>query len=198
MRKRKWVDPFLQEEKEFLINDALVYNDIFLEIGMGMGDFIVDSAILNPKRTYIGLEKDPTCVARAIKKAQDNNVKNLKIVCTNAVNLIDIFNEKSVNTLYLHFSDPWPKKAHHKRRLTYPSFLALYEKILKDTGTIIFKTDNKELFEDSIEYFKSSNFNILEINENYHSVIRDEPMTGYERKFKSEGIPIYFVKLKKK
>lgn len=198
MRKRKWVDPFLQEEKEFLINDALAYNDIFLEIGMGMGDFIIESAILHPERMYIGLEKDPTCVARAIKKAKDSNVNNLKIICKNAINLIEIFKEKSVNTIYLHFSDPWPKKAHHKRRLTYPTFLTLYEKILVDYGGIIFKTDNKGLYEDSIEYFKASNFKILEINEDYHSIIRNEPMTGYERKFKNEGFPIYFIKLEKK
>lgn len=198
MRKRKWVDPFLSEEKDYLIDNAFNYDDIYLEIGMGMGDFIVESAKRNSNNTYIGLEKDPTCVARAVIKAKENDVNNLKISYANAMNLLDVIKENSVNTIYLHFSDPWPKKPHHKRRLTYPTFLSLYEKILKDKGEIIFKTDNKNLFTDSLEYFKASNFDIVDVNENYHSIERDEPLTGYESKFKNEGLPIYFVKLIKK
>lgn len=197
MRKRKWVDSFLSKEKTYLIENALDFKDIYLEIGMGMGDFIVESAFRNPERLYIGLEKDPTCVARAIKKAEENEVKNLKIFHCNAANILEYFSLNSVKTIYLHFSDPWPKKSHHKRRLTFPTFLNIYNQILEEGGEIIFKTDNHDLFADSLEYFKASSFIIAEINEDYHKIKRDEPLTGYETKFKNAGQPIYYVRLTK-
>lgn len=197
MRKRKWVDPFLKEENNYLIKDAKTYNNIYLEIGMGMGDFLVASAFNNPNNMYIGLEKDATCVARAIKKASELNVNNLKIIKADASNILELFNSNSLNTIYLHFSDPWPKKHHHKRRLTYKTFLDKYYLLLNDTGTIVFKTDNRLLFEDSIVYFNESKFTVIEINENYHAIYRDEPLTAYEKKFKDQGLPIYYVKLTK-
>lgn len=197
MRKRKWVDSFLQEENTYLIENALDYKDIYLEIGMGMGDFIAESCKRNPDKFYIGLEKEPTCVARAIKKAQENSVTNLKISHADAANLLECFKPNSVECIYLHFSDPWPKKGHHKRRLTYPTFLKLYDEVLKNNGHIIFKTDNHDLFCDSLEYFKESSFIIEEINEDYHAINRDEPLTAYERKFKEAGNPIFYVRLLK-
>lgn len=197
MRKRKWVDSFLEEETTYLVENGLDYQNIYLEIGMGMGDFIVESAFRNPQKFYLGLEKDPTCVARAIKKAEEKEVKNLKISHANAEHLLEYFKPNTVNTIYLHFSDPWPKKRTHKRRLTYPSFLKMYEEVLMNNGLIIFKTDNHDLFTDSLEYFKESNFVIEEIDEDYHKIKRDEPLTGYETRFKDAGNPIYYVRLRK-
>lgn len=104
---------------------------------------------------------------------------------------------KTIDRIYLHFSDPWPKKGHHKRRLTYPTFLEKYKNILKDNGEIIFKTDNKDFFIDSLDYFKQANLETVDINYNYHSIKRDEPLTGYESKFKDLGQAIYYIKLKK-
>lgn len=197
MRKRKWVEPFLKEENKYLIENALEYDDIYLEIGMGMGDFITTSAKNNPNDFYIGLEKDPTCVARAIKKAEELNLNNLKISYANANNILESFKPNSVKGIYLHFSDPWPKKAHHKRRLTYPTFLQSYDVLLKDDGFVIFKTDNDDLFNDSLEYFKESPFIVNDINFDYYSIKRDEPMTAYEKKFVSLGNKIHFAKLLK-
>ena len=197
MRKRKWVEPFLNEENDYLISDAKNFDNIYLEIGMGMGDFICNSANINKDNFYIGLEKDATCVARAIKKAKELNITNLKIIKTDASSILDIFNPKSINTIYLHFSDPWPKKHHHKRRLTYPSFLKKYETLLKDDGVIVIKTDNINLFTDTLEYIKLSNFKILEVNDNYHKIKRTEPLTAYEDKFVKQGLPIYYIRLSK-
>lgn len=197
MRRRKWVRPFLEEENEYLIKDALNYQNIYLEIGMGMGDFIVESAKRNPDLFYIGLERNDSCVARAIKKAQEAEVKNLKIILADASNLLELFKPGSVDRIYLHFSDPWPKKQHHKRRLTYPTFLKIYATLLNDNGQLIFKSDNALLFEDSLDYFNESNFKIETIDRDYHKVLRDEPLTGYEAKFKDAGNPIYFVSLSK-
>ena len=142
MRKKKWVRPFLEEEKEYLLNDLKETRTslpIHLEIGMGMGDFICDSALRNKDIFYIGLEKDETCVARAIKKAREYELDNLRIMLHNASEINEHFNEKSVDVIYLHFSDPWPKKGHHKRRLTYPTFLEIYKRILKNTIYLIKK-----------------------------------------------------------
>lgn len=195
MRKRKWVDDYLKEEKDYLISDALMYEDIYLEIGMGMGDFIVSSALNNPNLFYIGLEKDPTCVARAIKKAKEFNVTNIKIIHNDASKLNELFNNNSINTIYLHFSDPWPKKGHHKRRLTYNTFLSLYYDLLKDNGYIIFKTDNHDFYFDSLDYFNNSKLKIIDRNDNYHSIKKNEPLTAYEAKFIAMGMPIYYAKL---
>lgn len=200
MRKKKWVRPFLQEEDKYLLDDLNEIKTslpIYLEIGMGMGDFICDSALRNKDIFYIGLEKDETCVARAIKKAREYKLDNLRIMLLNASEINEHFNENSIDVIYLHFSDPWPKKGHHKRRLTYPTFLEIYKRILKDEGLIIYKTDNEDFFKDSLEYFKEGNLEILDINYDYHSISRDEPLTAYESKFKDLGQKIYYAKLRK-
>lgn len=198
LRKRKWVDPLINSDKKYIISNSFSYDNFVLEIGMGMGDFIINSAINNPKTQYIGLEKDRTCVGKVIRKLEEHNIENVKILLADATNLNDLIKEKSVSHLYLHFSDPWPKKHHHKRRLTYPTYLKMYDRILVDDGLITFKTDNQSLFEDTLEYIKESNFDAVDINRDYHSVKRDEPLTAYESKFKDQGLPINYLLLKKK
>jgi len=196
MRKKKWVKPFLDENTKYLIDSIPITNKpIYMEIGMGMGDFICESAKMNQDVFYIGLEKDETCVARAIKKAEEYELNNFKIMLLNADKIIETIKENTISCIYLHFSDPWPKKSHHKRRLTYPTFLNVYEKILVNNGSLIMKTDNIGLFEDSLEYFSESKFKQIEINRDYHSELINEPMTAYQRKFSELGQPIYFVKL---
>lgn len=201
LRKRKWVDPFLLNEKDILIDSFKeIYTDkpLYLEIGMGMGDWIVQSCILNPDILYLGLEKDPTCTAKAILKAKEFGITNLKILRADAGKLLEMFAPSSVDRIYLHFSDPWPKKGHHKRRLTYPNRLADYLVVLKPGGELIFKSDNVGFFDDSLEYFEQSSFEIVTIDRDYHRIERDEPLTGYESRFKSQGVPINFLLAKKK
>ena len=195
MRKKKWVSPFLENENEYTITDLNSFKTdkpVYIEIGMGMGDFICESAMLNKDIFYIGLERVDVCVARAVKKATDNKLDNFKVMLADASNIEELIPEKSIDRIYLHFSDPWPKKRQHKRRLTYMTFLAKYEKILKDDGELILKTDNQEFYDDSLEYFKESNFNLIEIDRNYKK--EGEPMTAYQAKFVAEGKPIYYAK----
>lgn len=196
MRRKKWVTPFLESEEEYLIKgfeDIESYKPIYLEIGMGMGDFITQSAALNRDILYIGLERDETCVARAIQKARDLKLDNFRVLLGNAMNITEMFKESSIDRIYLHFSDPWPKKGHHKRRLTYNSFLEMYIRILKPQSDLIFKTDNNGFFEDSLEYFAASKFRLESIDRDYHKIKRDEPMTGYEAKFSGLGQNINFA-----
>ena len=195
MRKKKWVSPFLESEKEYLISDLHGLDTdlpVYLEIGMGMGDFITESAALHPDIFYIGLEKEETCVARAIKKAQDRELKNFKVLLADAANIEEICDPGSIDLIYLHFSDPWPKKRNHKRRLTYLPFLLKYQQILKDKGILIFKTDNEGFFDDSLVYFQESSFVLLESDRNYFN--ENEPMTAYQAKFSAEGKAIYYAK----
>lgn len=200
LRKRKWVDPYLNEDKEYLKDNLVGYNfnnsKVYLEIGMGMGDFIIESCLRNPNITYIGFEKDATCVAKTIVKAKEQKISNL-IVIHNDANLInELIDNNSIDVIYLHFSDPWPKKGHNKRRLTYKTFLEKYKLLLKKDGYIIYKTDNLDFFNDSLEYFEEMNMDVRDINYDYHSVKRDEPLTGYESKFVSENKPINYAKLR--
>ena len=197
LRKRKWVDPLINSDKTYIIDNAFSFDDFVLEIGMGMGDFIIDSALANPSIQYIGLEKDRTCVGKVIRRLQDSNINNLKILLADASHLSEIIKNNTVSHIYLHFSDPWPKKHHHKRRLTYPTFLKMYDDILKENGLITFKTDNVLLFNDTLEYANESNFKVIESDRNYHKISREEPLTSYERKFKDQGIPINYLLLRK-
>ena len=197
MRKKKWVSPFLENEEFYLIDTLKGVNidkPLYIEIGMGMGDFITQSALLNPDIFYVGIEREETCVARAIKKAEDAELKNFRVMLKDADNVEELCDEGSVDLIYLHFSDPWPKKRNHKRRLTYMPFLKKYEKILKDGGIIIFKTDNEDFFDDSLEYFEQSSFRLLETNRDYF--VEGEPMTAYQAKFVAEGKPIFYAKYK--
>ena len=195
MRKKKWVEPFLENENEYLIENCLNRHDsmpLYVEIGMGMGDFITESADRNRDVFYVGLEKEPTCVARAIKKAQDRKLENFRVILKDASHIEELFEKNSIDVIYLHFSDPWPKKRNHKRRLTYPTFLSKYQELLKDGGMLIVKTDNEDFFDDTLGYFESSSFRLLETSRNY--INEDEPMTAYQARFVAEGKPIYYAK----
>ena len=92
-------------------------NPIELEIGMGKGNFIIDKAMKNPNINFIGVERYESVVCRALEKLENTNLTNVKIICIDAFELDDVF-DKEISTIYLNFSDPWPKKRHAKRRLT--------------------------------------------------------------------------------
>ena len=131
------------------------YHDIFeinqplyIEIGMGKGDFIYQNALKHPENNYIGIEKFPSVLAAAINKINKNqSLPNLKLMHFDAIELENVFENGEIDYLFLNFSDPWPKKRHAKRRLTSSAFLNVYRRLLKKDGVIEFKTDNRGLFE---------------------------------------------------
>lgn len=167
-------------------------NKIYLEIGMGKGNFLLESARKNPKINYIGLEKYPSVLLGVIKIIEEENIKNLRIVCQDAINIDKIF-YKEISKLYLNFSDPWPKKRHIKRRLTSPEFLNKYDLIFRRLKIIEQKTDNDDLYSYSIESFKSHGYLVLKKSTNYFDSVRTE----YENKFISKGKNINYVKVVK-
>ena len=138
-----------------LLVEANPFDDkkkLCIEIGTGKGDFIIGMARNNPDVNYIGIEKYPSVLVRAVQKIEDIP-DNLRFMCFDAKNICDYF-DHNVDTIYLNFSDPWPKKRHAKRRLTSPIFLARYDGIFKDDKRIIMKTDNRGLFDYSVESLK--------------------------------------------
>ena len=173
------------------------YNPLFIEIGMGKGDFILENAKKNPNINYIGIEKYDSIIALAIKKIEQYNLDNLKLIRMDASNLLGVFN-KEIDKIFLNFSDPWPKERHEKRRLTSSSFLEKYESIFKNDCVIEMKTDNQNLFEYSLKSFNQNGYIIDEISLDLHnSNVENNIMSEYEKKFSSQNKIIYYVKVKK-
>ena len=184
------------KEREKLQNILNTDKKICIEIGMGKGDFISNMAKLNPDNVYIGIELSPQVLALAIKKLirfeEENglSLKNLYFMSFDALKLLDYFSENQVDVLYLNFSDPWPKKRHTKRRLTYKDFLENYKKVLKKDGIIEFKTDNRGLFEYSLVSMQNFGMEFIEVYLDLHKTEVFNVETEYEKKFSPFG-PIY-------
>lgn len=165
-------------------------NPIKIEIGMGKGDFIIENAIKYPNINFIGIEKYDSVIVRAIQKSNELELPNLKLIRMDAMNIGDIFDHE-IDTIYLNFSDPWPKDRHAKRRLTSPIFLSIYDNIFKDNKNIVMKTDNINLFNYSIESLKGNGYEIIyQTNDLHKDTNIDNIMTEYETKFTNKGIKI--------
>ena len=172
-------------------------NPIYIEIGMGKGNFIIENALKYPNINFIGIEKYDSVMVRAVQKLETLNFNNLKLIRMDANNITDIF-DKEISLIYLNFSDPWPKDRHAKRRLSSPNFLNKYKDIFKDENRIVMKTDNRHLFEYSVESFTNYGYKINDISLNLHEDNYPENIkTEYEEKFFSRNMPIYMVDVKK-
>ncbi len=200
MKNKKWSIPFLNEHKEIvlyevsydneLLKDFINHQPLYLEIGTGKGDFILNMAINNPNTHFIGIEKSITCLAITAKKIVNEDIKNILLIADDVSKVFAYLPQGSIDKLFLNFSDPWPKKRHEKRRLTYKTFLDEYKKILKSNGEIIMKTDNIDLFNYSIESFTSNGFILEQVNFDYDGLDTNDVMTEYERFFRDEGTKI--------
>lgn len=207
LRNNPKANEILEDHKDFVILDTLekkgkwreyFNNDqpIYIEIGMGKGDFIIENAKRYPKINFIGIEKFPTVMLGAVKKIDDEGIvlPNLRLMKEDASNLMEVFDENEIDGIYLNFSDPWPKKKHAKRRLTSKNFLPIYKNILKDEGQLILKTDNRILFEYSLISFQQFGMNFIDVCLDLHNSdgYEDNIQTEYERKFSPFG-PIYRI-----
>ena len=173
-------------------------NPIHIEIGMGKGKFLLAMAQKNPDINYIGIELYSSVLLRAVQKMEElekeNNVPgNVRFLCVDARKLGEIFAAEEIDRIYLNFSDPWPKARHASRRLTSREFLARYDKILKEDGTIEFKTDNRGLFDFSLEEVAEAGWKLEAHTFDLHhdeEMMAGNVMTEYEEKFSSMGNPI--------
>ena len=171
-------------------------NPIHLEIGIGKGQFLIENAKKYPNINFIGIEKSDSILALAIKKIP-SNLSNLIVICLDAYEIEEVF-EKEITTLYLNFSDPWPKKRHEKRRLTSPLFLQKYDRIFQDACHIVMKTDNAKLFSYSIKEFNNYGYFIEYITFDLQNEKQtDNIMTEYEERFTKLNNPIYKIEVLK-
>lgn len=189
--------PYVIQEPEKLKGkwSSLFHNNhpLHIEIGMGKGQFIHELAAANPDINYIGIEMYSSVLYRALEKRAETELENLFFLRFDAKYLADIFDHGEVSRIYLNFSDPWPKDRHAKRRLTSAGFLAIYNEILTSDGFIQFKTDNRDLFDFSVETVEESAlWNINEITYDLHhsEFLEGNIMTEYESRFVAEGKPI--------
>lgn len=178
--------------KNYFHND----NPIHIEIGMGKGKFITTLAKQNPDINYIGIEKYSSVLVKAFSKREQLETDNLLFIRMEAENITDFFAPEETDRIYLNFSDPWPKDRHAKRRLTSRQFMGRYNIILSENGFVQFKTDNRPLFDFSVEEIKAAGWCLDEINYNLHKdgPAKDNIMTEYEQKFYNLGNPIYRLK----
>ena len=164
-------------------------NPLYIELGMGKGDFIINNALKYPNINFIGIEKYDSVIVRAIQKSNELELNNLKLLRLDVININDVF-DKEIDKIYLNFSDPWPKERHAKRRLTSNIFLDKYSKIFKNDYIIEMKTDNINLFDYSIESLSNYGYDILYLTNDLHNENIDNIETEYEHKFSSKGVKI--------
>ncbi len=167
---------------------------LHIEIGMGKGQFLMAMAKAHPSINYIGMELYTSVLLRANQKLVEEPLDNLRLLNFDAKNILDIFAANEIDRIYLNFSDPWPKDRHSKRRLTSSNFLEKYHPLLVTDGLIEFKTDNRALFDFSLEEINNSNlFKLVDFTYDLHNnytLNEGNIMTEYEEKFSSQGNPI--------
>ncbi len=168
--------PFVIQEPE---HHRGTWNQVFgnshpleIEVGMGKGRFIMEKASASPDINYIGIERYSSVLLRGLQKRSEMDLENIYFMCIDAKDMAEIFAPGEVDRIYLNFSDPWPKDRHAKRRLTSPVFMSVYDKILAPRGVVEFKTDNRGLFEYSLESIPDAGWEITEYTFDLH----DSPM----------------------
>ncbi len=208
MRKKKHGIERIEACSGFLIKNERISDEIFkeifpnaensklyLEIGCGKGDFVLGMSQKHPDDCFIALERIADVAMLAMEKCKLNERDNVKFIIGDIAKLWEMFADSSVDGIYLNFSDPWPKAKHYKRRLTYKTFLEQYKRILKPNGAVFFKTDNRGLFDFSLEQFAECGFETDNLTYDLHNSVfaADNVMTEYEKNFSQKGFAINSV-----
>ncbi|MBS5793643.1 MAG: tRNA (guanosine(46)-N7)-methyltransferase TrmB [Clostridiales bacterium] len=176
--------------KEIFGND----NPIHIEIGTGKGQFLTTMSLLNPNINYIAIERQTNVIVSALKKGREKGVgENIVFFIADVKELLNYFEPEEIDRIYINFCDPWPnKKKWAKRRLTHKNFLNLYEALFTNGGEVFFKTDNRLLFEFSLNEFADKGWRLHNISLDLHnSDFEGNVKTEYEEKFSGIGMPIY-------
>jgi len=201
-RKKKWAPNELENNPRILRDFLDTYGDrslktyfendnpLHVEIGCGKGRFITETSLRNPDINYIAIEREPTILATAARRAEEVNANSLVFLLADVDHILSFFKPGDISRLYINFCDPWPgKKKWAKRRLTHDGYLQKYEALL--IPEIFFKTDNITLFESSLESFSRQKWTLQNVSLDLHkSNMEDNIMTEYEEKFSPHG-PIY-------
>lgn len=210
VRNKPWADDLINSHPDLVINNKekqihdlnFIRQDkpLHVEIGSGKGDFLIGMALKHPDIEFIGIEIQKSVLAIALKKTLQQKVTNLHWIWSDGSDITDIFVNQKIDFIYLNFSDPWPKKRHEKRRLTYIKFLQEYKNVLKDDGYLQLKTDNRHFFEYSLLSITNFGFSLKEISLDWHKDVIDNDLenieTEYEHKFSQRGQAIYRLLIK--
>lgn len=194
-RHKKWAAPYLDSHPETVFNPVdpkdpfFAEGPLYLEIGIGKGDFIVGMSEKKGGR-WLGLERDVSIMGMAAKKVIEGEKKNVRLRAEDFDLVAEEMDGVKFDAIYLNFSDPWPKKRHAKRRLTERMRLQRIASFLKDDGLIIFKSDNVILYEFTLEEVPEAGLKIVSCTDHYDDPVEDDTMTEYERNFRSQGKPI--------
>ncbi len=199
---KQWAVDYLKEHREIIV-DKIDFSlpffkaNLSMEVGSGKGDFMLSFSQLHPEEHFIAVERVETVAGMMAKKLQEADVNNVLIFPFDAKVIFEQMPESCLDAIYLNFVDPWPKKKHAKRRLTFITFLESYYRLLKKDGHLYFKSDNKGLFEFSVEELKKTKFKIELVEDNYDFDECNDVQTEYEKKFRLLGMPIYRIVAKK-
>ena len=208
LKHKPWGEKIIQENLDLVITPERLKEDIFqnfikkenlyIEIGSGKGDFIIEMAKKYPSYHFIAVEMQSMAIAYIVRKLESENIDNILLVNSDIGYIFEELHGIKFQAIFLNFSDPWPKNRQQKRRLTYPTKLKEYANIIAKDGKLIFKTDNEPLFIDSLEYLKESPFELVSSTFNYLGDDDFDAPTEYEKKFRTLGTPIkrYIAKLK--
>lgn len=207
MRKKKHGEERLAACSEFIAQktdfESLSRDsEIWLEIGAGKGGFAIGMTKKNPSVRYFAMERVTDCVVLAAEGAKreretNNACKNLKFIIDTADNLTKIFDSESIDAIFLNFSDPWSQKGYAKRRLTHRRYLSVYFNLLKDGGSLTFKTDNVGLFDFSLEEIEAMGLKCETVTRDLHAseYMKDNVVTEYEAAFSAQGVKINMLKV---
>ncbi|MCD8209813.1 MAG: tRNA (guanosine(46)-N7)-methyltransferase TrmB [Coprobacillus sp.] len=196
---KAWAKPYLEEHSEVVLSQEhfLEMSDYHLEIGSGKGQFLSSMAKKYPDCLFVGVERNKTVAGYCCKRLVTEEVKNALLYPHSIESVLFGMSDECVKDIFLNFSDPWPKKKHHKRRLTSEQYVKEYYRILKTGGCLFLKTDNEELFNFSLEMFKAVPLRLITMSTNYSELDDFDAMTEYEESFRKEGAKIYRLILKK-
>lgn len=201
MRKKTNLKPRMEKAARVLETDAAAnkgswlekyaaFDKLYVELGCGKGSFTCRTAEAIPDALMVAIERVDDAMVMAMEKVCAAQLENVRFISMDAAALGEVFADGEVDRIYINFCDPWPKKKQFKRRLTAPAFLQSYKTMLRPGGEIHFKTDNRPLFDWSVETFKAAGYALSELTYDLHA---DGPvgiMTDYEAKFYAEGKPI--------
>ena len=206
MRRKPWARPELEACEFFIDNPRENFSKwhkafekeqpIHMELGCGKGGFLAQLAPENPHINYIGIDIKSEVLGlakRNLEKAYEGRKVNNVLIMSQEIECIEntFSRNDTVEKLYINFCNPWPRKSDNKHRLTHPRQLVKYIDFLKEGSEVHFKTDDSELFEDSIQYFKDCGFEITCLTRDLHkSDFVGNIMTEHEKMFSDEGIPI--------
>lgn len=166
------------------------HTSLRLEIGCGKGRFTAETAGAERDALLVAIERVPDALVVAMERVCENSLENVRFIDEDAKRLEEFFAPGEISRIYINFCDPWPKSRDAKHRLTAPGFLRRYARLLPEGGEIHFKTDNRPLFDWSVEQMEQEGWLLREHTHDLHAGGPVGVMTDYEAKFHEMGTPI--------